>query len=306
MTAHLKFPTIWSAFASVAIGTVIWQANIAAHANHPPEWDQPISPTRIRHLSTHLRPSASADESYTMRCGMGITRAEISWIIDDFKAAKIDSTGQAATRDACFDLRRSQHKWYHDALVEALSLDRVQSRQAMQRLNQNLVQAASIFIEALNSAQHPRSAGKTCIDTLESQTIHEFISADQWLFDSTIPAQPWNLCTLTLKQEEVTWKQWQENKSNSSFLLPEPNSIDILSVRRLLPASLMSANIILPFLTNQKFKESGNPLETLTDDSAAELISQISALHPAQLKILLLLKPAMAAQIGDALQMCMP
>ncbi|MCX8497639.1 MAG: hypothetical protein ORN51_15775 [Akkermansiaceae bacterium] len=306
MSAHFKIPTLWSAFASMAISTAIWQANVAVHANQSLGKIQPISPIRIHRLSTHSKLSVSADEAYTIRCGMGITRAEIGWIIDDFKAVGIDSSEQAVTRDACLTLRRSQQKWYHDALVEALSLDRVQSRQAMQRLNQNLVQAASIFIESLDRSQHPRSAEESCIDTLETQTIREFISADHWLFDPRISAQSWNLCTLTPEQEKITWKQWQENRSNRCFLLPEPNCINILSVRRLSPTSLMPANMIFPFLTNQTFKESSNPLEILTDDSAAELISQISVLHPAQLKILLLLKPAMATQIGDALQRWTP
>ncbi len=237
---------------------------------------------------------------------MGITREEIGWILDDFKAAQIDSTGQAVTRDACLALRKSQQRWYHDALVEALSLDRVQSGQTMQRLNQNLAQAASIFIESLNRSQHPLSAEETCIDTFETETIREFISADHWMFDSTMPAQPWDLCTLTPEQERITWMHWYQTKSAPNSLLSEPNSINTLSVRCLAPASLMPANMIFPFLTNQIFKEASNPLETLSDESASELIAQICVLHPAQLKILLLLKPAMAPQIGDALQMWMP
>ena len=244
-----------------------------------------------------------------------MAREEIAWIIDDFKAAQLDPARNATTRDQCLTHRRSQHRWYLEALGDALSLSPVQAAEARRRLAQNFEQAASMFIASLGRSHAIRSAEETCIDTFENQTIRDLVSAGHWLFDPSIPALPWDLCDLTPKQETITWKHWHDqpsdpddpdNSTNPNFLLPKPDCVGILSVRHLAPASLMPANQILPFLTNQNFIEASNPLETLTDISAIELIAQIRALHPSQLKILLLLKPAMAFQIEDALNVSMP
>jgi hypothetical protein len=304
MSKHLKNSTAWIVFASFATAAAIWQAQIsvatdlkARHQTLPP-------PQKTRHAIRPLPVPWSGDfvGDYTRRCQTGLTERQIGWIIEDFKTAGLDQGIRVAPREEYLAQRQAQHRWYHDALAEGLRLTPEQSAQASARLAERFDQAKADFIEALATAPRPfEHQGKWYVVT-GTAPIELLISPKLWMLDPAAGLMPWDLCQLAPGQEQITWKRWYENQEDeASFLLPRPVITDGYGFQNLAPARLLAANSILPFLSGQEFKPAADPLVTGTDQ-AVDLVSQVKTLHPAQLKILLLLEPAMAVQIEQALE----
>jgi hypothetical protein len=291
----------WIMFATFATAAAIWQAQIsvatdlkARHQTLPP-------PQKTRHSIRPLPVPWSGDfvGDYTDRCRTGLTEQQIGWIIEDFKTAGLDQGIRVAPREESLARRRTQHRWYRDALVDGLRLSPEQSAQSTAKLAELFDLAKADFIEALNAGPRPFEHNGKWYGVTSIEPIERLISATRWLNHDNATFMPWNLCQLTPAQEEITWKRWHENETDErSFLLPKPAFPTGYRFQNLAPARLLAANSILPFLVGQEFKPAADPLATGTD-----LVSQIKTLHPAQIKILLLLEPAMAVEIEQALEL---
>ncbi len=300
MSKPLRNSLAWIVFATFATAAAFWQAQVSVANDLKARHQTPPPPLKTRHA---VRPPAvpwSGD--YAARCETGLTERQIGWIIEDFKIAGLDQGIRVAPREEYLAQRRTQHRWYRDALADGLRLTPEQSAQATARLAERFDLAKADFIEALTIA--PRSfehQGKWYVVT-GTAPIELLISPKLWILDPAAGLMPWDLCQLTPGQEKITWKRWYGNQADeASFLLPRPVITGGYGFQNLAPARLLAANSILPFLVGQQFKPAADPLAT--DHAAADLVSQIKTLHPAQLKILLLLEPAMAVQIEQALEL---
>lgn len=306
MSKPLRNSLAWIVFATFATAAAIWQAQVSVANERKARHQTPPPPLKTRHA---IRPPAvpwSGDlvGDYTARCRNGLTERQIGWIIEDFKIAGLDQGIRVAPREEYLAQRQAQHRWYLDALADGLHLTPEQSAHATAKLAERFDLTKADFIEALTAGPRPFEHNGNWYEVTGMEPIERLVSAKRWLTDDNGPSMPWNLCQLTPAQEEITWKQWYETKADRpSFLLPKPVFPGGYGFQNLAPARLLAANSILPFLVGQEFKPAADPLATHTDESAADLLSQIRTLHPAQLKILLLLEPAMAVQIEQALEL---
>lgn len=310
MPGCFRNPFVWMLFATFAAGG-LWRSlpreethrenrhgalpislKTRHHARQPPELGDPVG-------------------DYTTRCANGISLQEIRWILEDFESAGLDLGIHPTTREVFLELRRQQHRWYRAALTDGLTLTAEQSEQARDKLAKYFERARMEFLSGLNVGARPLAHyGTTWLDITGTGAIGLLISPDLWLFDPKARAMPWDLCDLSPAQEKITWKSWYDSRrtqdphrfaGDAAFLLPEPTTSAKYGDQTPVIPVLLSANGILPFLSNQRFKPADNPLLTHRDTSAVRLMAQIQSLHPAQLKILLLLQPAMAVQIRDAM-----
>lgn len=310
MSGCFRNPFVWTLLASFAAGG-LWHSLPRDEIHREIEYSALPTSVKTRH---HARPRPELGDpvgDYTIRCAKGISPQEIRWILEDFESAGLDLGARPTTREVYLELRRQQHHWYRAALTDGLAMTAEQSAQARDKLARYFERAKMEFLSGLNVGARPLAHyGTTWLDITGTGAIGLLISPDLWLFDPKARAMPWDLCDLSQAQEKITWKSWYDSRrtqdphrfaGDSTFLLAEPTiSANYGNPKPLMPL-LLSANGILPFLSNQKFKPADNPLLTHRDASAVGLMTQIQSLHPAQLKILLLLQPAMAVQIRDAL-----
>jgi len=320
-------------FATALVGLAFWQAQVAAaddaaarHKTLPPPGK---TKRAARSPATPFHGDPAAD--YIARCEKGITDREIIWIIEDFQNAGLamDLLGKDffhRTRDELtgrqkefFDRRAAQFHWYHDALVDGLRLNPAQSSQVSKTLSKSLDLAKAEFDETFNAplSSHERDAEVEWETTAASKPMEKLITGKSWIFDEKL-IMPWDLCSLTLAQEKLTWKSWVDKTSEEkstienqgeaaigkahdplSRILPYPLQLGELGSTHLLPpVYFLWPNLILPFLNQQKFL----PIEDLLENQPADVfLAEIRALHPAQLKLLLLFEPERSAEILRAL-----
>lgn len=280
MSKSLPYSIAWIAFAIAAAAAFIWPTPLRLSGIT----DAPAAPVKTRHSIRTFDATVEALGDYRARCQKGLTVREVGWIVADFRSAGLDQVPDLTSPAACVERRWKQQRWYRGALIDGLRLGREQSSQLAANLAKNLDQAAA----RLNPNSSPES-------------MRPWVSPSEWLSDDAVEYQPWNLCTLTAEQEQIPQRM---PSCDSVAAISSPfSSFQPIHIQRAVPtAPFPSANRLFPLTRQQRIASQPNPLDTRTDQSAEVLVSQIRSLHPAQLKMLLLFEPAMAAQIQQALE----
>lgn len=247
-------------------------------------------------------------EDYLARCKKGMTAQEVRWIVEDFQRAGLDLGMRAVTPEEYSTQRKNQHAWYLDLLTDGLGLSGEQVRAASVELDQLLAEALERFEKELeDKASEVIESGGKSFRIIESGPIDRLVSAESWLYDDAYA--PWELCDLSPEQEAVTRRSEVEQEEDQQADGPEkdltwtstwadretPFRSSLAETREILLADgefgeLATAGGIFPLEEAQLFE--GEELLRINDPTR---------LHPAQLKMLLLLEPGKAAGILQAL-----
>jgi hypothetical protein len=324
MHQEIKTTVVWLALALLLTFAGFWQAKVAV--NHDtqvlhPELPPPAKTKRaLRTPATPFTGDVVAD--YITRCEKGTTDQEIRWILEDFRNAGLDFDWRDRTVaiEEAFHRRATQHRWYHDALVDGLRLSREQSAEVNTHLNQLLEREKVDLIGPTNSTHRDRKIDNEKL----SESVRDLATPTLWAF-STEVCMPWKLATLLPAQGEITWKKWLESDEDEklksfdqdrgpsnpdneslSFLMPYPMKIfgGMGQADLLLPYDFQPANGIFPFLKNQRFtmNEVGDPFPSSPAESyPPDPLVNVRILHPAQLRMALLFNPEWARKIQSAL-----
>ena len=280
---------VWMVFASALVAMAFWQAQVTVAQEAAARNKALPPPVRTRHA---IRPPPVAFTGdpvadYIARCEKGLTDQEIGWILEDFHNAglDLDIMGMSHSDDEYAPLRTAQHHWYHDALVDGLRLNPSQSDQVAANLFKLFVAAKSTFDKAvLEGLPSSEMRGVETYARFAEPLIWIIGGGDLENFYIREPYQPWNLCTLTSAQQDITWKK-SADAPKSSVSPPSPlqprfqNSMPFgtAGTGGRVPGFFEEVDSLLPILTLQKLAVAENPF-----DEFGELIPNIRHLHPAQ------------------------
>ena len=190
----------WFIISGLIVFTAVRQIQVAAadklrsHQPLPP-------PAKTRHA---LRPvvlpwSGDPVADYVTRCAKGLTDREIGWVLEDFRNAGLDQFAftEATADQELFAYRAAQNRWYLDALIDGLRLNREQSDQVAKSLIEQLEKLKAAF----KRNREEDGTGKR--PAFASSRI-DLILSPFWLMgaeDHEIPDYstflPWDLCPLT-------------------------------------------------------------------------------------------------------------
>lgn len=325
MHRDLRNTMIWLVLATSMVILAFWQAQLAVTKEAQAALRTPPPPSKTCHAvrATLAKLPVDPVADYIARCTKGTSDQKIGWIIRDFRTAGLDidllgpESGKLSReslihrQDEFFVRRATEQRWYRDALVDGLNLSTEQSTQVTLKLNERLDRAKADFIEASNSSLRVHQVnGKWTADDF-TKSVRDLIDPLSWAFKNE-GFQAWELTHLTPTQEEITWKTWFEKSSDPqtesllqssdppnqenpslSFLLPYPliNRDETRLADHEPLTDFQTVNAIFPFLKTQKFANA-----TLAT-SPSDLLAHLRALHPAQLKILLLFDPKITQEI---------
>jgi hypothetical protein len=246
---------------------------------------------------------------------------------------KANAEVAARLTTASLECARIQRAWYGDALADGLRLDPAQRKVLKERLDaalaedrelfENRVKALLLYLRAASSedpaltaelnSEIERLIGESALlrvadGFFEGTTYSNFLVAPNWLADERYA--PWKLCDLSPEQEAVTSRaeveeEGQEQEKVHADPVPfgpdtwldrgTPFRSGLTDTREIHVADgdfgpLAAAGSIFPLEEVQLFE--GEDFIPINDPTR---------LHPAQLKLLLLLEPERAAQILEPL-----
>jgi hypothetical protein len=265
MNKNLQLTIAWFALAFLVTLAAVWQAQVAVVREVTARNQPPPPPVKTRRAVRPTGQEATAVD-YATRKKQGLTDREIGWIVEDFQNVGLDLGIRTASQEKYLAQRRAQDRWYRDALVEAWSLTPEQSAQVTTKLAELYDQAKADFIEAIASGPQPIEINGQRYIITSAEPIHRLIDANRRLDDANSPFMPWNLGRLAVKPDDC----------------PHPVSIDFL-----LPRS------------DSSVEEDGIQVTPPQDE---KILSQLRKLHPAQLKLLLLVDPDKSKEIQAALE----
>jgi hypothetical protein len=268
-------------------------------------------------------------EDYLARCKKGMTAQEVRWIVEDFRRAglgeaeggliagiagillkpyqeegvypALSQKDKAAVESQAFSLGHRQREWYGAVMAHALQLDenqRIELRANFARmLNDDRSKIAGIWSEW---EKETGIAGALPYYSLGVQgLIGDLAVADYWVKSESYA--PWELITLTDEQlaitryDEITRErkrlgegEGREDDRQNWMELLSTRSEDELTLE--IPKLIEDVGAVLRFTEEQKFPQDGE-----------DLLRIAQALHPAQLKLFLLLNPDLATDLVDEL-----
>lgn len=242
-------------------------------------------------------------KDYLARCKKGMTEQEVRWIVEDFQKAGLDHPPEGERIEKFVAARLQQHRWYLDLLADGLGLDAEQRRVASEKLWLLADEATQVAAKAV--MEHDSRPEKSL--EMEPEILQDLIDANRWLEDERYA--PWEVCSLILEQEAVTrrsefekeglqQKEVQADREDSSAMMwldqGTPFRSSLMRDIHLADGDfgdLAAAGNIFPLEESQLFE--GEEFLRINDPTR---------LHPAQLKMLLLLEPQRAAEILKALE----
>jgi hypothetical protein len=302
----------------------------------------PLLPTKVSDRTLREEPEVDVVEDYLARCKKGMTAQEVRWIVEDFEKAGLgegpgslageinavfqppadlwkqveDETFSLAPKTSALlerkglKLARLQQKWYAAALADGLRLTRKQREELRESGARFLAQRGNDFMKLQDAARVHRGyaelPGNTVFHTLGGDfgtellfPLTRLLEPSYWLMNEE--CAPWEMVRLTESQLEVTRHtevsevtlRIDEDEVNDlypswmDFLFtrsPEEDEIDV-------PDGIVQVAAVFPFVHEQHFPEN--------DD---DLLAVAKVMHPAQLKILLLVRPDMATELEGALE----
>ncbi len=281
-------------------------------------------------------------EDYLARCKRGMTAQEVRWIVEDFQRAGLDwgegglsqriagilkqsregpfpdlyPQSDAQLEELVLKLGQRQRAWYASALKDGLRLDHQQIFSTIERLDSLLDEDLDSNQKAISEIKREAEeiGGVERLDGRALMIIGELVAKDvvvpdQWLLRDDYA--PWKLCDLKAEQEAVTRRSEmgeegvQQDEAKASYEIygttswhyqgtPFRSSLANKRAIRLADGEfgqLAAAGHIFPLEEAQLFE--GEKFLRIDDPTR---------LHPAQLKLLLLLEPERAAEILQALE----
>lgn len=295
--------TLIAAF--VVLGIVVWQVVQISNGDglsflqgekaqaRPTKWHTKRESRDFK----KLRAPADPVTAFVERAKRGMTEQEIRWMIAEFEAmGPMPTSGDI---EQLRKFRQHQHDWYLAAMTEALSLTPQQKQAGHALLLKQLEQRIEAFQESTHSED-----GKT-IHPLIIQTYFEpnltFRSAE---------LAPWDLLDLTEDQSKLTNKILWQKRNNAAKNSPYPFNQEQpwISHRSLAMHEVEMGQIVsYPPPSNYDLRctmygtISGGIIDIseafpLTPDQnladhRQDIVSQARMLHPAQLRLALLLNP---------------
>jgi len=274
-------------------------------------------------------------EDYLARCKKGMTAQEVRWIVEDFQRAvdpgieigailgeaydpKEGDSGFPALAPATKDrfelllaeLGRQQRAWYAATLVDGLQLSASQRSELNSRLNALLEEDLKNFRTAW--IEYEKEVGKKGALPYYQMGIEGFfgevVLPSDWLARDDYAL--WKLCDLSPEQQAVTRRSEVEQEEDQQADGPDKNVTWTSTwADRETPFRSSLAETREIHLADGEFGElaiAGGifPLEEaqLFEGENFLRINDPTRLHPAQLKMLLLLEPGRAAEILQALE----
>ncbi len=298
MNKNLQLTIAWFALAFLVTLGAVWQAQVTVAREVIARNQLPPPPVKTRRA---VRPTAQEAPAvnYATRKKQGLTDREIGWIVEDFQNAGLDLGIRAATKEEYLAQRRAQDRWYRDALVDAWSLTPEQSAQVTAKLAELYDRAKADFIEALAAGPQPVEVNGQWYIVTSAEPIHRLIDANSRLGPTNDAFKPWDLCKLTPEQNPI-----QEDKRIDTLITGVPEEIhegvlvaEPFESNRPLDWRLFSVNLLLP---RSALSSDEKPIQPASPQNDG-LLSQLRKLHPAQLKLLLLVAPDLSKEIQAAL-----
>lgn len=311
-----KIPgSVWIFLALVLAMAAIWLAARVATGQLAAKSETVlVKPTKAgnREPREEKAETGSVVDDYLERCKKGMTAREVRWIVEDFQKAGLDEgsvltqmveildtsssspSNEMETRlkKLMRDLGDRQRSWYAEALSDALRLDKGQKSQILEQLR------------LLMKEDFARSQSQHGEGYFEAEALWA-----NWLANDAYA--PWELCSLTPEQEAVTSRSEVEDERRERAEEPEEDRVwtstwlDRGTPFRLRPittpgidepdeggsALLLSSGSVFPLEEAQ-----------IPEGNAVLRMEDLTRLHPAQLKILLLQNPQRVGQIIEALE----
>ena len=296
MNKNLQLTLAWFVLAFLVTLTAVWQAQVAVAREVVARNQLPPPPQKTRRAERPAAPSAPAVD-YATRKKQGLTDPQIGWIIEDFQTAGLDLGIRVASKEEYLAQRKAQDRWYHDALVEAWSLTPGQSAQVTAKLGELYDQAKADFIEALAAGPQPVQVNGQWLIVTSASPIHRLIDANSRIQKVDGPFMPWNLCALTSEQNPTQAAKPIEINING---IPgqEYEEVVITESIQIMPAE-PGWFIVDHLLPRPSLSPAEEPLQVAWEESGT--LPQLRKLHPAQLKLLLLIDPGKISEIKSAL-----
>lgn len=262
-------------------------------------------------------------EDYLARCKKGMTAQEVRWIVEDFQRAGLgEGPGSLAfefnqIKESTSDFEvlerfavrmgNCQRIWYADAVQAALRLNALQVDGLEQSLEKALESERGVCREIRAEYMKNREAR---VEPKSAAIYFSFLSRPgTWLGSKSY--RPGELVTLTEAQARISWFANWNGDSPENGVDPFPSSpnakmIDLSSIR-LRNYEPNASPISVSFVTREELKlTAGNLfLAAFTTDQKyrnGSVIELAKVLHPAQLRMLLLLAPAAAGEILSELE----
>lgn len=310
----------WSFAGICLLGLAGWQSvqttlagRKAAASKLPPLRTRSSERPLLRREDTAGDPVAN----YLARAKRGMTEREVRWMVEDFEAAGLDRTvGELPDFLSAIRRRKNAEDWYLAALREGFSLTPEQSEKAGNQLHSLFEQdlrSLSIFEKPL-ALETPTVGDSTLADERISEAFGRFIEWPLEFFHHSAFA-PWNLTQLSEEQSFLTLRYWLiEDAKRQSEADPfasdqtEPThwlfSIYSEAGCQVLIQDPTTGNLLEnaePMTPRQDLLQSGvfafTPEQMPQWNRATSLLEQAQCCHPAQLRMALLERPALAHKL---------
>ena len=243
--------------------------------------------------------------TYRERAKRGMSDLEILGMIDDYASLGHFPTSGNMEESRVYATRLDQ--WFAEAVTDALLLTSEQRLQLRDSLAAHRDQRMQSFQKTTESGHN---AG--IFTEMHFEGTHVYRSA---------ALAPWNLCTLTEEQTKLTTKRMWEHSQEKAMKVPgfESNQIPWLMYGSLLmqdPSNGLPMEYPPPSILDDICKMHGTikggmiDITTafpLTPDQTIEkhrmnLLAQVRMLHPSQLRMALLINPAISIAIRQQLE----
>lgn len=242
--------------------------------------------------------------------------AILSPLVDLNDTAKLDELQIPVETAALLELKglklaRLQQQWYASALTDGLRLTPLQQEELALNRGRFVQERISGFLDLeeapwLANYGHltipyffrDNLAGRSGIDVLFPET--GLLEPGYWIRGEE--GAPWEMVQLTEEQQSLTrylevTSERQRRGAKDQDKEDRRNWMELLSTRSEdelkleIPQLVEDVGAVLRFTEDQKFPQ---------DDE--NLLSVVQAMHPAQLKLFVLLNPDLAIELGDALE----
>ncbi|HEY1120230.1 MAG TPA: hypothetical protein VGE67_01460 [Haloferula sp.] len=289
------------------MAAVVANRPVAKHTTLGP----PVLPTKVS--DRRPREESNVAEDYTTRCQKGMSAVQVRWIVDDFKKEGLDdgpgsyraiiesileplniadantqkllelaiSTEPAVKlKTAGLQLALHQQHWYADAMADALRLSAQQKLLLKTSGHQFVRQCESDFLK-VEAASVAADAGGPERSYLRDR-MYDHLSGTDVLFPGSGLLEP---------------SYWLKRPDSGLLGIVQlsPQQQELLDLRESpgveVPARLRDLGEVLPLVPGQKFPADAN-----------DVVGLAEALHPAQLKVLLLCEPKVATELSTALE----
>ena len=303
--------SVWLMLALVLSLAGVWLAlRVATGAVAASVAAGPMKPGKV----SERRPPEEADvmEDYTNRCQKGMTARQVRWIVEDFQKEGLDDgpgsfraiiemilepldIAEADTQELLelsigdetaaklktlgLEMASRQQRWYAGALADGLRLSSQQKLELKASGRRFVSECGEDFLQ-IEDAVVDAQIGGTGRGYMKDRLLGG-LSGTDLLFPGTGLLEP----SYWLKQP---------NSGASERIDLSPGQLEIVHPEKgsdvEIPDRLRDVEEVLPFIAGQKFP---------ADED--DILGLAEAMHPAQLKVLLLLDPEVAAELTTAL-----